>query len=371
MTSLPAPLPDHPESPLLAEHRADGAVLTQFAGWTMPLRYGSELAEHRAVRTRAGVFDLSHMAQLEVTGPDAGAALDGALVSVVSALAPGRARYTILADTDGGTLDDLVVYRLAEAEFLVIANAANRAVVVDALTDRSAALRASVVDRTAHRALVAIQGPASAAVLDPLTTADLAGLRYYGIVAAEVAGVPALVARTGYTGEDGFELSVPASSAGAVWRATLAAGHDLGAVPCGLACRDTLRLEAAMPLYGNELSRGTTPVEAGLARLVDLHHEFVGRAALAARMSRPSDRVLVGLVGEGRRAARAGSAVLHDGARVGEVTSGALSPTLGVPVALAFVERDRSEPGTELGVDVRGTLHAMRVTPLPFYRRPR
>ncbi len=359
------------ESPLLPEHVASGAVLTSFAGWTMPLRYGSDLAEHRAVRTTAGLFDLSHMAQLEVTGPASADTLDRAFVSVVSSLAPGRARYTVMTDANGGVLDDVIVYRLAPTDFLVIANAANRLVVRDELTARGAGSRTAVVDRTPHRALIAIQGPVSQAVLSTLTTADLGALRYYGVVGADVAGVPAVVARTGYTGEDGFELGVPAWAATTVWRALLRAGEASGVVACGLACRDTLRLEAGMPLYGHELTAQMTPFEASLGRLVDLDHPFVGRAALAQRAGEPGHRVLVGLRGDGRRAARAGSAVLVGGAEVGRVTSGALSPTLGYPVALAVVDQAVAGVGTQVDVDVRGVPQAMQVVSLPFYRRPR
>jgi aminomethyltransferase len=371
-TANPTIGPEAPESPLLAEHVASGAVLTTFAGWTMPLRYGSELEEHNAVRTAAGLFDLSHMGQIEVTGPTAGRVLDEALVSVVSGLGRGRARYTVLTRADGGVLDDVIVYRLDAGEFLLVTNAVNRELVRDILTARSGGTRTAVTDRTQHRALVAIQGPAALAALEPVVTGiDLPALRYFGIARARVAGVPALVARTGYTGEDGFELSLPASGAVAVWRALLDSGAGQGLRRCGLACRDTLRLEAGMPLYGNELTPEISPFEAGLGRAVNLDHAFVGRAALAQRASRPAGRVLVGLRGEGRRAARSGYPVMHGGSTVGEVTSGALSPTLGYPIALAHVDRSVAGVGTRIEVDVRGTLLPMEVVELPFYRRPR
>lgn len=372
VTLPPAAEPTAPESPLLAEHVAAGAFLTTFAGWTMPLRYGSELAEHHAVRTAAGLFDLSHMGQIEVSGPSAAQVLDSALVSVVSALAPGRARYTVLTRADGGVLDDLIVYRLGPDDYLVVANAANRETVLDVVTERSAGTRTAVVDRTEHRALVALQGPAAAGVLAAVTTdADVGALRYFGVTTATLAGVPVLVARTGYTGEDGFEVSVPAPGARTVWRALLEAGAEHGVVPCGLACRDTLRLEAGMPLYGHELNSEMSPFEAGLGRIVNLDHAFVGRAALAQRASRPAGRVLVGLRGNGRRAARAGYPVVRGGTEVGLITSGALSPTLGFPVAMAHVDRSAAGAGTVLGVDVRGTVVPYEVVPLPFYRRPR
>jgi aminomethyltransferase len=271
---------------------------------------------------------------------------------------------------DGGVLDDLIVYRLAETEFLVVANAANRTVVLDELTVRSGG-EVHVADRTEARALVALQGPVSTAVLAALTDTDLSALKYYASVRAEVAGVPVLLARTGYTGEVGFELSVPAASAVPLWSALLEAGAGAGVVPCGLACRDTLRLEAGMPLYGHELSRDVTPYEANLGRVVDLEHDFVGKDALADRAEHPSGTVLVGLSGQGRRAARAGSTVLDADGAIGTVTSGVLSPTLGHPVAMALVDGARAAVGTSLEVDVRGKRQPVTVVDLPFYRRPR
>ncbi|UNX53398.1 glycine cleavage system aminomethyltransferase GcvT [Georgenia sp. TF02-10] len=359
---------------LHAEHVALGATMTTFAGWSMPLRYTSDLAEHAAVRERAGLFDLSHMGQIEVSGPGAAAALDRALVTVSSTLPVGRARYSLLTDADGGILDDLIVYRLAEAEFLIVANAANRLRVLDEVTGRATAdgARAGVhvADRTEARALIALQGPAAPGVLAALTDADVPALRYYRVTTATVAGTPVLLARTGYTGEVGYELSVPASSAVGLWRALLEAGRAAGVQPCGLAARDTLRLEAGMPLYGHELTTATTPYDVGLGRLVDLDHDFVGRDALARRAEEPARTALVGLAGTGRRAARAG-AILHDGdAQVGTVTSGVLSPTLAHPVALAHVDPAAAAVGTVLAADVRGTRQPMTVVDLPFYRRP-
>lgn len=355
-------------SPLHDVHVAAGASMTDFAGWSMPLRFAGDLAEHRAVRERAGLFDLSHMAQLEVSGPDAGVALDGALVSAVSRLVDGRARYTMLVAEDGGILDDLIVYRHSARDYLVIANAANRTIVLDQLALRSRDLSADVVDRTPHWALIAIQGPRAAEILAPLVEADLTGLRYYASLTSAVGGVPTLVARTGYTGEDGFELAVPAEAAAGIWAQLLHAGSDHGVQACGLASRDTLRLEAGMPLYGHELTARTTPYEVGLGRVVHLDHEFVGHGALGVRADRPTGERLIGLQGTGRRAARSGNRVLGAGADVGEVTSGVLSPTLGHPIAMALTSSS-TEPGDTLDVDVRGTLHQMTVTKLPFYRR--
>ncbi|MYU21084.1 glycine cleavage system aminomethyltransferase GcvT [Streptomyces sp. SID8352] len=358
-----------------ATHRALGATMTDFAGWDMPLRYGSERDEHIAVRTRAGLFDLSHMGEIAVTGPQAAALLDHALVGNISGVKPGRARYTMICREDGGILDDLIVYRLGETDYLVVANASNAGAVLEALTARAAGFDAEVRDDGDAHALLAVQGPESAGILGSLTDADLKGLKYYAGLPGTVAGVPALIARTGYTGEDGFELFVRPEHAARVWEALTEAGKDAGLVPCGLSCRDTLRLEAGMPLYGHELSTALTPFDAGLGRVVKFEKEgdFVGRAALAEAAERAAaepPRVLVGLVAEGRRVPRAGYAVVVDGRTVGEVTSGAPSPTLGRPIAMAYVDAAHAAPGTPgVGVDIRGTHEPYEVVALPFYQR--
>jgi len=372
--------PQPRRTPLTAVHERLGASLTGFAGWLMPLRYGSETAEHNAVRTAAGLFDLSHMGELAVTGPGAGAALDYALVGQPSALAPGRARYTMICAPDGGILDDLIVYRLSGEEFLVVANAANTAVVFDALEERIS-LNAKVADQTGDYALIALQGPNAAGILAPVTDADLAAVKYYASYPATVAGHPVLLARTGYTGEDGFELFTRPQDAEPVWDALTAAGAGHGLVPAGLSARDTLRLEAGMPLYGNELGPDLTPFDAGLGRVVKLDKpgDFVGREALAQRAEAEPQRELVGLAGRSRRVPRHGYEVLWDGAARGQVTSGAPSPTLGKPIAMAYVEprvaRDarRAQADGEqnrLAIDVRGSAEPADVVTLPFYRRP-
>ncbi|GAA2473051.1 glycine cleavage system aminomethyltransferase GcvT [Streptomyces thermolineatus] len=367
-------------TPLDAVHRALGATMTDFAGWDMPLRYGSERDEHNAVRTRAGLFDLSHMGEITVSGPGAAEALDFALVGFVSALAVGRARYTMICAEDGGILDDLIVYRTGEQEFLVVANASNAQVVLDALTARAEGFDAQVRDDRDAYALIAVQGPESVGILAGLTDADLDGLKYYAGLPATVAGRPVLLARTGYTGEDGFELFTAPEHAVALWEALTEAGAGAGLVPCGLSCRDTLRLEAGMPLYGHELNTGLTPFDAGLGRVVRFDKptnegRFVGREALeraAERAGQTPPRKLVGLVAEGRRVPRAGYAVVDaDGAVVGEVTSGAPSPTLGKPIAIAYVDAAQAEPGTRVAVDVRGSHEAAEVAALPLYRRAR
>ncbi|MFJ2260649.1 glycine cleavage system aminomethyltransferase GcvT [Streptomyces sp. NPDC087844] len=358
-----------------ALHRSLGATMTDFAGWDMPLRYGSERDEHVAVRTRAGLFDLSHMGEITVSGPRAAALLDYALVGNIGGVKTGRARYTMICGADGGILDDLIVYRLADTEYMVVANASNAQVVLDALAERAEGFDAEVRDDRDAYALLAVQGPESPGILKSLTDADLDGLKYYAGLPGTVAGVPALIARTGYTGEDGFELFVAPADAEKLWRALTDAGAAAGLAPCGLSCRDTLRLEAGMPLYGHELSTSLTPFDAGLGRVVKFEKDgdFVGREALSAAAARAESqppRVLVGLAAEGRRVPRAGYPVVAGGKVIGEVTSGAPSPTLGRPIAMAYVDAEHSAPGTTgVGVDIRGSHEPYEVVALPFYRR--
>ncbi|KQO63156.1 glycine cleavage system aminomethyltransferase GcvT [Curtobacterium sp. Leaf261] len=366
------------ESPLHAAHVAAGASFTDFAGWQMPVRYTSDLAEHHAVRSAAGVFDLSHMAEIGVAGPEATAFLDAALAGSFGTMPVGRAKYSLLLADDGGILDDLVVYRTDDDTFLVVANAANREVAVSALQARVVApsgrsFDVEVSDDSDTTALVAIQGPAAAGTLDALVVEDrlqpetpLDELRYYRVLHASFDGQGVLVARTGYTGEDGFEIYCPPELAPTIWDALLDTGADRGVVPAGLASRDTLRLEAGMPLYGHELDTTTRPAQAGLGRVVAMDTTFVGRDGVAPAEDAP---VLVGIVMEGRRAARAGYPVMDGDRRIGVVTSGALSPTLGHPVAMAFVEPGYTEPGTVLHIDVRGTSIPSTVSSFPFYRR--
>lgn len=380
-------------SPLHDAHTAAGASFTDFAGWQMPVRYSSDLAEHHAVRTAAGLFDLSHMGEIAVTGPDAGAFLDHALVGAISKVRPMGARYTMICAPDGGVIDDLVVYHVADDEFMVVANASNAPTVLAELRARAAGFDVTVRDDSASTALVAVQGPLAAQIVratdglaeDPAISSGTAfdELRYYASMRMRFRGLPVLVGRTGYTGEDGYEIWLEADRAGDLWRSLLTAGQPFGLVPAGLSARDSLRLEAGMPLYGNELDRTTTPYDAGLGRVVVLdktgpdgeQRDFVGRAALAQRAVAAPRRVLVGLVGQSRRAARHGYPVLagpdEGSAVIGTVTSGAPSPTLGYPVAMAYVPPEHAAEGTELAVDVRGRPEPVRVVPLPFYRRPR
>jgi aminomethyltransferase len=373
---------------LYEEHKKLGASFTDFGGWQMPLKYSSELAEHHAVRKAAGIFDLSHMGEVWVTGPGAAAFLDYALVGKISAMSVGKAKYSLICNEDGGIIDDLIVYRRPAAQdgtdaFLVVPNAGNAKVVAEALAQRSAGFDAVVEDVSAATSLIAVQGPKAEEILLRLVPAAqhelVTGLKYYAAVEVPflVAGTgqELLLARTGYTGEDGFEIFVDNDDAAALWQAIIAIADEGELTPAGLASRDSLRLEAGMPLYGNELSLEGDPFAAGLGPVVALSKEgdFVGKAALAAKKEAgagaTSGRKLVGLKGLGRRAGRGHYPVLKDGNVVGEVTSGQPSPTLGYPVAMAYVDAEFTEPGTALDIDLRGKAEPFEVVALPFYKR--
>ncbi|TDL32253.1 glycine cleavage system aminomethyltransferase GcvT [Arthrobacter nitrophenolicus] len=373
---------------LYEQHKKAGASFTDFGGWQMPLKYNSELAEHHAVRNAAGLFDLSHMGEVWVTGPQAAAFLDYALVGKISAMPVGKAKYSLICNEDGGIIDDLITYRRPAAVdgtdvFLVVPNAGNATVVAEALADRAASFDVQVRDASAETSLIAVQGPKAEELLLRLVPAashnEVTDLKYYAAVEVPLlvggAGQELLVARTGYTGEDGFEIFVPNDAAPALWQALIAIADEGELTPAGLASRDSLRLEAGMPLYGNELSLQGDPFAAGLGPVVALSKEgdFVGKAALAATKEAgagtTSGRRLVGLKGLGRRAGRAHYPVLKDGVPVGEVTSGQPSPTLGYPVAMAYVDVKHTAPGTALDIDLRGKAEPFEVVELPFYKR--
>jgi len=389
-------MPDLRTTALADRHAALGASFTDFGGWNMPVRYTSDLAEHHAVRHAAGLFDISHMAEFLVTGAQAADFLDYALAGRISTMRVGKAKYSLLLDEDGGVIDDVIVYRTGDDRFLVISNAGNRALVAEAFAARRHAFGhirpflegpvtgdfavvsggglPTVEDISDQTSLIAVQGPRAREIVDATVgiahvTPALADLGYYAWSGGTFQGEHLFVARTGYTGEDGFELMVPNALAPALWDALLEAGEPLGLIPAGLAARDTLRLEAGMPLHGHELSTAILPAQAGLGRVVAADKDqFVGKEALAAAAENLPR--LVGLVAEGRRAGRAGYAVRDaEGTAVGEITSGALSPTLGHPIALAFVPPALADPGTPLFIDVRGTQIPATVTALPFYRR--
>ena len=352
-------------------HVALGARFTEFGGWDMPVRYGSIIDEHHAVRRAAGLFDLSHMGELRVAGPRAAAGLAGALVNDPGRLAVGRAGYSLLCTPGGGVLDDLIVYRLADEAFLVVPNASNRELVAAVLAERLGDDGVILRDETLETSLVAIQGPAAADILAPLTPLDVGHLRNYSAAESSVGGLPVLIARTGYTGEDGFELFSSWQDGPVVWSALSEAGAGHGLQPVGLGARDTLRLEAGMPLYGHELDRETSPFEAGLGWAVQLDHDFVGREDLVSRATAPQ-KVLVGLVMRARGIARHGYPISLAGEAqpIGVVTSGSQSPTLGEAIAMGYVPPTHATTGTMLDVAIRGAAVPAEVVPLPFYRRP-
>lgn len=352
-------------TPLFAVQQASGGKMVDFAGWEMAVQFAGIGPEHAAVRTAAGAFDVCHMGRLRLSGPGALAFLERRTCRALADLAPGRVRYSLALADDGGAIDDLLISREAADRFHVVCNAGNRANII---TPWQAEAGAGVVveDLSAIQGMVAVQGPKAPAILAGLGL-DPAGLKNYAFRDATWRGQPIRISRTGYTGEDGAELMPPAGLTADLWQAVVAAG----VAPCGLGARDTLRLEAAMPLYGHELDRGTTPVEAGLDWVVNKAGGFIGAERVLRQLAEGPARRLVGLRMVDKRVPRQGYAVLHDGATVGQVTSGTLSPTLGMALGMAFVAAKLAAPGTRLAVDVRGQVCAAEVVALPFYKRPR
>lgn len=350
-------------------HREHGARLVDFAGWHMPVQYTSITREHHAVRRQAGLFDIAHMGRLWFDGPDACRLLDRLLTADVAALRPGQARYALICAQDGGTLDDVLVYRLA-AGYLLVVNASNRTKIVDWIERQRAGSNVAMQDRTFEWAMVAVQGPRAAGVVAAIVGREVTSLKPYTAAELEWSGATAIVSRTGYTGEDGFELIVPATVAVSLWEQVVASPDAVA--PCGLGCRDTLRLEAGMPLYGHELDETIDPLTAGLGFAVTLEkEEFVGREALRRISESQPQRRRVGLRLEGRRIAREGAAILSDGEPIGRVTSGTFSPTLERSIAMGYVAREFAEPGRRVTVDIRGQHEAAELVSLPFYRRAR
>ncbi|MBM3660452.1 MAG: glycine cleavage system aminomethyltransferase GcvT [Actinobacteria bacterium] len=352
-------------SPLDAAHRALGARMVEFGGWDMPIQYTSVLEEHRACRTDAAVFDVSHLGSVRVQGAGALGLLQWAFTNDLGRIAPGKAQYTHLLDpADAHVVDDIIVWWVADDDFLVMPNASNTARIADALTSDASGATGSVSmgDITHERAILAVQGPQARARI-AAAFPEAAAVPRFGVVAVEFEGQPGYAAGTGYTGEDGVELHVPVAVAPAVWDAVVGAG----VTPAGLGCRDTLRLEAGLPLHGHELGPGITSLQAGLGWVVRFDKgDFRGREALAAERDRGVARHLVGILTEGRRPARQGSAVLVDGEQVGEVTSGNFSPMLERGIALAFVP-PAVDVGAAVSIDVRGSALAGEVVGLPFW----
>lgn len=358
-------------TPLYDEHVASGARMVPFAGFEMPVQYAGLIAEHNGVRQAVGLFDVSHMGEVFVRGPNALYAVQYLISNDASRLADGEALYTVMCNESGGVVDDLVVYRLGAEEYLICVNAANRAKDLAFMLEHNPH-DAEIVDEGDDWCQLAIQGPKAVEVLARLTPVNVVDMKNYTGTFGTVAGVEdCLVARTGYTGEDGFEVFGPASAAVTLWNALLQAGAGDGIQPVGLGARDTLRLEARMHLYGHELTDETSPWQAGLARVVDMDKgDFIGKEALIGRKGKESHR-LVALSMTGKRNARAEMNVMHDGRVVGHVTSGTRSPTLGQGIAMAYVERAFFKAGTELTVDVRGRAAPCVVHKGAFYKRAR
>ena len=352
-------------TPLYDTHLELGGRMVPFGGWDMPVQYTGILDEARAVRANAGLFDVSHMGRIEISGPDAVSLLNRVLSVDVPKLRRRRARYGFICNLDGGIIDDMIVYRLGRERYLLVPNASNADAVADWLLRwRRGSDEVDVNILTEELAMIAHQGPAAQLMLSGLTDHDLPSLRLFRAAETAVAGAPSIVARTGYTGEDGFELMVPAGDAARIWRAL----SDAGAVPCGLGARDVLRLEAGLPLHGNDIDSGTNPYEAGLGRFVDVDRdEYVARESLIRIRDEGPARRLVGFDVVGRGIARQGYAIIAGDERVGEVTSGSYSPTLDRAIGMGYVREDLSDPGTPLHVDVRGRLVEAEVTLLPFY----
>jgi aminomethyltransferase len=374
-------------TPLYDWHLAHGGRMIEFGGWTMPVQYASIVEEHQATRNAVGVTDISHMGRLRFEGPGAAVFLAELLTRRVADMVLNQIRYSLVTNDQGGILDDVLVgyYHNAYGQpfYLLVVNASNHQKIKDWVWRHLPPERA---ERPGHEvlfsdvsrlwAMLAVQGPRSVDLLQPLVDVDLGSMKYYRGAQVRLLHPGAnrqggIISRTGYTGEDGFELSIGSDIAPAIWAAILEGGQALGAVPVGLGARDTLRLEAAMPLYGHELSEEINPFEAGLAFATHLTgYDFPGRDALLRLGQDPLTRVRVGLELATRRIARQGSAVVHRGQPVGAVTSGTFAPTLGKSIAMAYVRPESAAVGTEVSVDVRGRLEAGRVVQLPFYRRP-
>lgn len=361
-------------TPLYDEHVRLGAQMTTFSGWTMPLQYSSIREEHRAVREAVGLFDLSHMGEVRVKD-------DSLAQRVVSRdltkLRTGRVQYALLCNDQGGIVDDVLVYAVADGGYLVVVNAGNQDTDFEWIRTHATHSRAgggsaggTVFNVGRDWALIGVQGPHALGLVQRLTSSDLSGIKYYAFIEGRVADVPCVISRTGYTGEDGFELFCGTDEAVRLWRALLDEGQADGVRPAGLGARDTLRLEAGMRLYGNDMDADTNPLEAGLEWTLNLDKDFIGRDAIVAAREHGLDRTLVGLKMLDRSIPRHGYPVSADGRRVGSVTSGNVSFTLGYNIAMAYVPPALAQPGTRLGVEVRGATAPAEVVPLPFYKRP-
>ncbi len=363
---------DIKKTPLHDAHRQAGARMVAFAGWDMPVQYTGVIDEHMAVRTRAGLFDVSHMGEVDVVGREALEFLQHVTCNDVSRLAPGRIQYSALTTPAGTFVDDLLVYKRGEDDYLLVINAGNTPKDVDWLRYHAKGYNLRLEDASDRWCQLALQGPRAQEILQPLTPAALASMKYYGFVQDKVCGVPCIVSRTGYTGEDGFEIYGPSESAEKIWYGILGAGAPHGLVPAGLAARDTLRLEAKMALYGNDIDETTTVLEADLGWILKIEKgDFLGRDTLMRQKAEGVTRSLVGFETEGRAVARHGHVATSQGRTVGTVTSGTFAPFLKKNIGLAYLPIALKQPGSRFEIDIRGRMEPAVVVPTPFYSRAR
>lgn len=361
-------------TPLYERHRALGARLVEFGGWEMPVQYSGILDEHRTVRERAGLFDVCHMGEFRVEGAGALAFLQGLVPNNVARLVDHQALYSQILRPDGGTLDDLIIYRMGENHYMVVVNAGTMEKDWAWFSEHASGVsNLTLTNISTETGLIALQGPRAQAILQPLTDTPLADIVYYHSLPGVVAGVSCIISRTGYTGEDGFEMYCPADQAVTLWDALLEAGKAEGLLPAGLGARDTLRLEAGYCLYGHELTEDITPLEAGLGWTVKLDKggDFIGREALTAEKAQGLRRKLVGIELTERGVPRATYPILQHGAVVGELTSGAIGPTVGKPIGMGYMQPGETSPGTPIEIEIRGKRVPAVIAALPFYKRPR
>ncbi len=355
-------------TPLYEEHVRLGAQMTNFGGWVMPLQYSTIREEHRAVREAVGLFDLSHMGELRIRDETL---IQRVVSRDVTRLRPGRIQYALLCNEAGGIIDDVLLYAMPDSGYLLVVNAGNQDGDFEWIRSQSTGRGwDSVFNVGREWALIGVQGPRAVGLVQRLTSSALGDVKYYAFVEGTVAGVPCLISRTGYTGEDGFELFCGNAQAPSLWQALLEEGRSDAIRAAGLGARDTLRLEAGMRLYGNDMDADTNPLEAGLDWTLNLEKDFIGREAIIASRQRGRSRELVGFKMLDRSIPRHGYRIVSGGEEVGTVTSGNVSFTLGYNIGMAYVPPALSQPGTRLGVDVRGTAVPAEVVPLPFYKRP-
>ncbi|MDR3561643.1 MAG: glycine cleavage system aminomethyltransferase GcvT [Negativicutes bacterium] len=359
------------QTPLYATHLKYGGKIVEFGGWLLPVQYGGILEEHRAVREKAGLFDVSHMGEVAVKGPGALAYLQHLVTNDVSKIVDGQVQYTPMCYPDGGTVDDLLIYRHAADDYLLVINAANIDKDWKWMEDNRGGYEVQLTNLSDETAELALQGPLAESILQQLTDQPLADIKYYWFVdGITVAGRQVLVSRTGYTGEDGFEIYCRPADAAYLWDTIMATGQPLGLIPTGLGCRDTLRFEASLPLYGHELSGSISPLEAGISRFVKTEKsDFNGRAALVEQQANGTKRKICGFVVTGRGIARGDYPVMYEGRQIGIVTTGSYAPTLDKNIGNALVESQFAKVGQQFDIEIRGKNVPAEVIARPFYKR--